>query len=310
MKKLILPTISSIFFIYSCSNASGAENTTSVNDTLAAANTELKEQPQTNSTETDITEIFSGFPAMETLAKPNEYILVPGFKMMENFVSGKTSNLIFYHAKMATPGEKNSQVAFTFDGEQTVPNYMIIPIKAGEKAKKGDIVLTWWQSGSGMKRAIVTNDSDPSAPEVHYLDIDWENPAKKDGISIGQLKEKIKENTFVKITNEWAAGTTIASRDGVSIKKFTVVNISNNKVLAIGFAGGMKILNQSDCTPLKVNQSVKVGDKVQAPWVGTFHTGIVKEVKSEYGRAVIEFDHQPGQLHVIPFGDITTGLVL
>jgi len=79
---------------------------------------------------------------------------------------------------MAKPGNEYSVIDFIFDDDTEIPNYMIIPIRPDESAKVGDIVLTWWQSGSGMKRAIVTNASDPTAPEVNYIDIEWDNPAK------------------------------------------------------------------------------------------------------------------------------------
>ena len=96
---------------------------------------------------------------------------------------------------MAKPGNEYSVIDFIFDDDTEIPNYMIIPIRPDESAKVGDIVLTWWQSGSGMKRAIVTNASDPKAPEVNYIDIDWNNPAKTDDVGIGQKTEKIEPNT-------------------------------------------------------------------------------------------------------------------
>lgn len=310
MKNLTLQLLVSIVWLSSCKNDTQTQELANEQDSIQTATVVDDTNATTTESTSDVTNIFPDFPSMGTTAQPHEHLLVPGYKMMENYVNGKAKNLIFYSAKMAKPADKNSTVAFQFDGDQEVPNYMIIPIPSGQKVKKGDIVLTWWQSGSGMQRALVTNDTDPSAPEVHYLDIKWDNPAKNNGVPIGQLKEIIKENTFVKLTDVWQSGTTIAAREGTSLKKFTVINVNQDKVLALGFAGIMKILNKADCTPLPVATQVKVGDKVQAPWVGSFKTCIVKELKPEFGRAVVEFDDHKGDLHTLPLGDITTGLVL
>lgn len=310
MKKIVLTTATISIYLVACSNSSKSTETTNPVQTEQQTETTQTENTSNESTDGDVLSLFSDFPKMATKSKPTEHILIPAYKMLENYANGKTTSLIFYNAKMATPGDQNSKVAFTFDGEQEVPNHLIIPIEAGTKVKNGDIVLTWWQSGSGMQRAIVTNASNPTAPEVHYLDIDWNNPAKNSGVGIGQLKEKIKENTFCKITDSWQPGTTVAIQEGTSMKKYTVINVNEDKVLARGFAGSMKVLDKAKCTALKVNPKFKVGDKIQAPWVGSFKAGVIKEIKAEYGRAVVVFDHDASKEHVIPFGDITTGLIL
>ena len=309
MKKTILPLVAICTIACGGSNTNNTTSTNSIVDSLSTAST-ADESNAVEEIPGDVLSIFADFPNMATTAKSGEYILIPAYKMLQKYAEEQNSTVIYYNAKMATPAEINSKVAFTFDGEQEVPNHLIIPIAAGQKVAKGDIVLTWWQSGSGMQRALVTDATNPDAPEVHYLDIDWDNPAKNKAVSIGQLKETIKPNTFTKLTDLWQSGTTVAAMDGMSIKKFTIINVSNDKVLVKGFAGSMKMLDKSACTPLKVTNTVKVGDKIQAPWVGSFKNGTIKELKSDYGRAVIEFDDLKDKLYVVPLGDITTGLVL
>lgn len=308
MKKIFIPVLAITITSFGCQMKEENQN---VQTAQIEENTNRKDANEVVSEATkSVTDLFSDFPEMNTVAKAGEHILVPSYKTLADYANDQTSVLIFYNAKMANPREGISNVAFTFDGEQEIPNQLIVPIPAGEKVKKGDIVLTWWQSGSGMQRAIVTDASNPSMPEVHYLDISWDNPAKSNGISIGQLKEQIKENTFTKITSEWQSGTTIAVMEGTTVKKYTVINVAGDKVLVKGAAGIVKIVNKSACTPLKINNKVKVGDRVQAPWVDAFKAGTVKEVKAEYGRAVIIFDNMEDKEYVIPFGDITTGLIL
>ena len=306
MKTTLIPIVA--IYMISCTGSNATHtNTETSSDSSAVQSNKASVEVASKG---DVLDLFAEFPKMSTAAIAGDYILIPAYKSLQKYAEDQNSTLIYYNAKMGAPSEINSKVAFTFDGEQVVPNHMIIPIPSGQKVTKGDIVLTWWQSGSGMQRALVTDATNPDAPEVHYLDIDWDNPAKSKDVPIGQLKENIKPNTFTKLTDVWQSGTTVAAMDGASVKKFTIINVSGDKVLAKGFAGSMKILERSNCTPLKVTNSVKVGDRVQAPWVGTFKDGIVKELKSEFGRAVVEFDGLKDKLYVVPLGDITTGLVL
>ena len=79
---------------------------------------------------------------------------------------------------MAAPDKQNSEIQFISERKK-VPNAYIVAIPPKQTAKKGDIILTWWQSGSGMNRAIVIDDTDASTPVVRYLDIDFNNPASR-----------------------------------------------------------------------------------------------------------------------------------
>lgn len=307
MFKKYLFSVASIALFVACNNAKKTESPSA--DLLKTASGYTEEIVD----EISVKNIFKSYPRKETTAQEGEVILIPSYKFMATAVEKgeESQTFIYYHATMVKSGDQYSTVKFTFDGEQEVPNCMIIPIPAQQKVKKGDIILTWWQSGSGMKRAIVTNAENPSEPEVNYIDIDFENPATaKDGsTSIGQMKEKIKANTFVKLENDWDLGTTVAVKDGLSYKNWTLVNVTDNQVLCIGFAGKMKIFNKSDCTPLPIYTKVKAGDKVQAPWVGSYKNATVVKAIEELGRVVVQFDNND-KMYYIPYGDIATELIL
>ena len=101
-----------------------------------------------------------------------------------------------------------------------MPNALIIPIPQGQTAKKGDIVLTWWQSGSGMERAIVTDDSNPASPKVCYLDMDWKDDGK--GFANDHNNEQLRPNTFTVLkNNEWQPGAQVTVNADGSYKIFT-----------------------------------------------------------------------------------------
>ncbi len=305
MKKLILPVLGLALLATACGGAKTEEAKTTTDSTAVvktdSAATAAPDKPNP----------FKDFPSGPTTAKAGEFVLIPSYNwLMDGTTKGNDqTTYIYYSATMGEPGEGTSTVDYLFDGKKEVPNYMIVPIAAGGKAKKGDIVLTWWQSGSGMMRAIVTNDKNPAEPEVNYIDLDWNNPAKtKDGVGFGQMKEKIKANSFVKLSNLWDIGTGVAVKDADGkYKNWQIVSMQGDKVLCIGFAGKMAMFNKADVTPMQVVPNVKAGDKVQAPWVGTIKNCTVKSVNKEYGRVVVKFDAFPDD-YFIPYGDVTTGL--
>ncbi len=253
---------------------------------------------------------FKDYPDVALNATAGDLILTPSKNWQEDATTKGSDQVtfIFYKQTLAEVGDTYSKVDFMSDKGVEIPNYMIVPLKPNQSAKKGDIILTWWQSGSGMKRAIVVDDSNPQEPVVNYIDIKWDNPAKtSDGVGFGQMKEAIAPNSFHKLSSDWEPGTTVAIKDGSSYKAATVINVSGDKVLTIGFAGVMTMSNKSDCTPLPVVPDVKKGDEVQAPWVGKFVNTKVVKVDKEMGRVWCE-DPYSDEPMVIPFGDITTGL--
>jgi hypothetical protein len=283
------------------------ENTENAVTTKEVVETEVEE---TEEVEIGQIDPFKDFPEVATTGTVGDHILTPSKVWQEDATAEGAENktFIFYNAKMSKPGADYSTVDFPFDGEVEIPNYMIVPIKANQSAKKGDVVLTWWQSGSGMKRAIVVDDSNPLEPIVNYIDIKWSNPAKdSDGVGYGQKKEQIKPNTFHVLSSLWEAGTTVAVKNGTDYKAATIISVTGDKVLTIGFGGKMAMYNKADCTPVTVAPNVKEGDAVQAPWVGTFVNTKVVKVDKLMGRVWCEDPYSEDPM-VIPFGDVTTGL--
>jgi len=178
-----------------------------------------------------------------------------------------SSILIFYSYKFK--GMKDGLV----DG--AVPTALCIPLPENVKAKKGDILLTWWQSGSGMNHAIVVDDSDPLSPKVSYLG------------SISK-EEQLKPNSFIVLkSGKMAPGAPIAYRD----KKYnkwcfgSVVNIADGKVLISGFASKLTSAKLEDCKVIPLKPNYKVGDSVMTTFVDGFEEGYtVTEIDKKLGK--------------------------
>jgi hypothetical protein len=184
-----------------------------------------------------------------------------------------------------------SEVEFMSD-KKKVPNAYIVAIPAGAKAKKGDIVLTWWQSGSGMQRGIVVDDANPAEPVVRYLDLDYDNPAKsRDGkTTIGQMDEQLKPNTFTVLNAMMAPGTAVAIQDGDKMKHAIVIRVAGDKVFVREFAGKIGVYERSRCTGVPLVPAVKEGDKVKALNIGSFDAATVTKVDARNGRVFVKFD--------------------
>lgn len=251
---------------------------------------------------------FKDFPAVETTAKSGEFVLVPSYNWLQEATAGGADKqtMIWYKQKMSAPDKEMSEIEFSVTNEKRkVPNAYIVAIPAGGTAKKGDIVLTWWQSGSGMNRAIVVDDANPSEPTVRYLDIDYDNPAKsRDGkATIGQMDEQLKPNTFVKITAPMQPGTAVAIQDGAKQIHGQIINVAGDKVFVRMSAGTIGVFNKANCTAIPIVPSVKAGDKVKIPGYNSFSEATVIKVDEKIGRVFVK-NEKYNKEEAVAFGDV------
>ena len=194
---------------------------------------------------------------------------------------------IFYNGKLTSVGDTKSTV-YSFSEEVEMPNSLLIPIPEGQTAKKGDIVLTWWQSGSGMERALVTDAKDPASPKVDYLDLNY----KDDGTGFAQdhADEQIKPNSFVVLKDgEWQPGAQIVVTGDGSYEAGILISCTKDKVLAKCFAGKINTFKKSDCKIVPLNQSLKVGDQVRAIFTSSYKDGYtITKIDENVGRVWVE----------------------
>lgn len=306
MKKIILAVSILTIFLTACSKT---ETNLTANSNSAGNSTKNAATAQASPTidpNLQATFPFKDFPAVETTAKAGEVVLVPSYNWLQeaNVKGADKVTMIWYAQKMSAPDKEMSEVEFMSD-KKKVPNAYIVAIPAGQKAKKGDILLTWWQSGSGLQRAIVVDDANPAEPVVRYLDLDYDNPAKSsDGkTSIGQMDEKLKPNSFVKINAPFDVGSMVAVQDGADQKPAQVIRVAGDKVFVSGFAGKIDVVDKSRCTPFPLVSNAKVGEKVKAVWVNSLKEGTVTKFDAAIGRVFIKFDVDNKE-KAISFGEV------
>lgn len=290
MRKILLVLACSAFVFNACSQP--AANSTTSNTPANAAKPEPGKAaaPTLKPGETP----FEGFTGLPTTAKAGDHILTFDPKKVAEIAGDpKNATALFYNRVMITPGEVESEVEDSFKEKTRVPNAYIIPLPKGGKAKAGDIVLTWWQSGGGIYRGYVVEASNPAEPTVRYLDMP-NDPNKQD---------KLKPDTFVVLREPFQPGNIIAVKNEGHMDSVQVVRVEGEKILVQGFARKMKVFNKADATPVPLNPKVKAGDKVQALFFAYYEPATVVAVDEKLGTVTVRKDGGTED-KVLDFGDI------
>ena len=196
--------------------------------------------------------------------------------------------LIFYNTNLVKAGADKSVVNYKEDYE--LPNSLIIGIPEGVTAKKGDVLLTWWQSGSGLKRAIVRDDSDPAQPKVDYLDMKLD-PGSKVNFADDHANEELKPNSFIVLHDgQWEPGAQLAYKDErgrwIAAK---LIKATDDKVLVLGFSDRVEVHPKSDCKLIPLtDEGIQPGDKVYGLFVAEYQPDYtVEKVDKERGRVYV-----------------------
>ena len=234
------------------------------------------------------------FPEGIALENPEEgqYVLSPYTfypkALTKNDPASET--LIFYSTTLTKYGDTHSVVANNVE----MPNSLVILLPKGLKARVGDVLLTWWQSGSGLQRAIVTDASDPEQPRVMYLDLKY----GENGSANEHANEQLKPSSFdVLRDGEWQPGAAIAAFDGRKWREGVLIHATDDRVLMLGFAASIKAYPRADCRLIPLNQNLKVGDEVMAIFVGSFTSGYkITRIDRRIGRIwVKDMEHENEQ---------------
>ena len=196
---------------------------------------------------------------------------------------------------MVAPGASESEAKSLYtSGIYKVPNAYLVTIPYAQKAVAGDVVLTWWQSGSGMQRAIVTDASNPSEPTVRYLS----------KLSDKDKQEKLQPNSFVKITQPFQPGSVVAlNKGGGRSEPAYVLNVSGEKVFVKDIIGVLLLVGKADCTPVPDKPAVKAGDRVKAVRFNSFRDATVVGIDEKLGKVVVRVDGE-NEDQTVDFGEV------
>ncbi len=223
------------------------------------------------------------YPILSTTAKAGDMVLAPSREFFDKAVAEGMDKATFtwYMAEMVEPGAGESKVKGLAGTEFSIPNSLIIAIPKGQTAAVGDVLLGHWESGSGMKRAIVVEGGTPEAPKVRYIDGEFKAEDAPD---------TWQANRFRKV-EPGAPGVTVACKaDGDKIDHGILVSATPKKLLSLGFAGALHVFDTADCMPIAPMTAVKAGDKVQIPYLGEYREATVTRVDGLNGRVLAKFE--------------------
>lgn len=230
------------------------------------------------------------YPIVGTTGKAGDYVLAPSRTWIDDAFEhgGDKQTFIYYGGYLREPGAVESTVESLTKKTATIPNSLVIPIRRGEKAKPGDVLLTSWASGTGMQRAIVVSGGTAGSPKVRYLDMDLENPS-----SFGQKEEALPPDTFVRLTKPGQIGTTLACPEGSRKLRVIVTHATGDgaadPLLVLGYGGRIRVVKRGECKALPIVPSLKVGDKAFVPMLGEFIEGKVTKVDPPIGRVTVKY---------------------
>lgn len=255
-----------------------------------------QEQPeQENAAATEIEKPLLDIKVKHDLS-PQQFVLCPSLSFIEKAREKglDKSVMIYYTSRVVEADEETTKLKSLPGQEFELPNQWLIPIPAEQTAEVGDILLTWWQSGSGMQRALVVGGSN-TEPEVMYLDLDYDNPA-----GVGRKVDKLKPNSFLKLTEAGQVGTTAVAKKGNRYRYGRIVARDENNTVLLCFAGRVEQYSNEDITFLPIVPEVKEGETIQIVAFGYMREGTVKKVDPKIGRVFVEF----------PFGSNTKEVAL
>lgn len=307
MKKTIIPILllSTVLTLTSCGGSKKEEKGNEEVAKTDSTQTAKEETPKADAA--SLSDPIKDFPKEALTVEANGMI----FTTADNYNPGNAGIQFselhpgFTEYKIKEAGPQTSKVNF-LGNDVEIANYLIIPVKPGQTAKKGDIILGSWKGN--MKRAVVLDDKDPAKPKVNFIDIDWDNPAKEsNGEGYGQAQVQVEANSFHVLTAPWESGTSVAFKSGSDWKEGTVIKVGGDKVIVSGFGGVLEVVNKSDCKAIEIKPTCKAGDEVMAPWVGKYMKMKVLKIDTKFARVYLKDPYSDKPL-IVPFGSVTASL--
>lgn len=231
-------------------------------------------------------------------AKPGDYVLCPPQEWVVGLAKDPETTLIYYTAHLVTAGPEVSIVKTLSGGMDTIPNAFIIGLGKQKEAAKGDIVLSWWQSGSGMKRLVVKNATTPQTPQCTYLD---------NGSIFKDKVETLKSGSFNVLTQDWQPGQNVMCVNEGEQTMYVLLKAAPDKLLLMGWAGKILVLPREGAVPIAHKPKLAKGQAVKIAPYATFKDGTVIKVDEEKGMAQIRYSFAGSDKDEwVPFGEIVT----
>ena len=184
----------------------------------------------------------------------------------------------FVPVTVLEPGPEQSLVQKGGD-KYLLPNAVIVPIRRGERAAVGDIIVAGWVWTVG----IVVGGS-ATAPVFRTLD----GAMSPTGDTLYSTDETGEPDTFMKLRGVVEPGQPVAARDGAGYKLVRVIHARNDIVLTTELTGALSVYPRTDLVPMPLDPRVMPGDSAWVPSVAGFAQAKVVSVDARLGRVWAE----------------------
>ncbi len=282
------------------------ETTTSADTTTAEetipeeSNLDNEENSSDQNEQLEAGKFYLDFPIVSTIDAPaDSFVLAPSTSALrEAREQGvRRARILFYSRKMLTPGSAVSTLE-EFSESVQIPNALIVPIKPNQSVQPGDIVLTWWQSASGMTRAVVLEGGTETEPLVKYLDLKFESEP-----------ETLAPSTFHKLNEALEPGTAVAYPDGNNFTYGFVIKRAQGKILVANTFDVLEVVDEAQVTTIPISPQVSAGDSVFVPVIGNFTEGEVTEVNAPNAMVSVKYTWAGEETtEKFPYGSILKSL--
>lgn len=218
---------------------------------------------------------------------PNQWILTPAKFLIDSaYRKGFDNSIFVFYPRKAVIQKKDIIKVIEITDTVEVPSFLCIPLPFKEKVKKGDIVLTWWQKGTGMQRAKIIGFSKDSLPIAFYLDTYTGLVEKMPNLFIDTLKP----STYLLIRDTIMPGRSFLVKETFLENFYIVVNSNKDSILGLSWSGILKVFPKDTCIFTQFNPNLQIGEKIKANYLGSYYEGKVRKIWDDIGKVEVIID--------------------
>lgn len=218
-----------------------------------------------------------------TIKNIGKYVLSPSKEAYDSLLVKGYGDVIFvYYPRKFVDTIDGYFLLQEFNDTIKIPNSLVVPLPDTQMVVKGDVVLTWWQSGTGMQRALVLSSKETATPIVYYLDNQFYYYYANDDPLF--WIDTLPAGTFLKITDDIMPGRSCSVAGEYVATSYTIINNLGTKVMALSWSGALNVFTTGACEIVPINVKFSEGDSVFTPYLGTYTHGTVKNVYEDIGK--------------------------
>lgn len=214
---------------------------------------------------------------------PGDYVLAPSKANYDTAIAQGLENTLFvYYPRKVIKQTDSSFILDEYGDISNIPFAFVIALQKNKKVIAGDLVLTWWQKGTGMQRAIVLNKDSSETPVVYYIDNQYSlySPAT----NINYWIDTLMPNTFLLIKDSLMPGRTVTEKGEDFSNFYIVISAIKDKILVLSWSGNIKVLLKKDCIFIPFKPQIEAGDSVLVPYIGMYSRGRVISKWNDIGK--------------------------